>query len=294
MLQNMQHVYLSSCSESPLHVLARWTRIPAATRVYVTYGPPSEPAYLDITGWGQGWLPAMLANTSSSNQERAIVMATDDNDVDLYLSAVALMRPGKWQDCKHMLSLGGEVSNAGFSRLLGCAQQPALRLEVGSATRKSDHPWGLYSCMKLRPSYIRALRGLSAPQLVSLAVSGCEQVANQDVAMLARACHALRDLKLLGASKLSDPALYVLAIGCRQLERVQLTHANVTEDGVMVALAMLGQLQRLEVGGMPGEALEQLQVLVAKQLAAANCLQWVTAGPNADSPSATWSKQVGG
>jgi hypothetical protein len=304
MLHKVQHIYLSSRSAiscSPLCVLACWTRIPATTRVCASYGSPWAP--LDIKGWGQGWLPALLATTPFSYHAGGIILAVDDDGVDQYLSAVASMRPSQWPDCKHTLLLGCGVSDKGLSRLLGCTQQPPLRLEVDPAAADELEPYvdGWQRRLRLSAAHFRALCGLSAPRLVSLVVFNCEQVANKDVTMLAGTCHALKDLKLLGASKLTDPALFVLAAGCKQLQRVQVTHASVTEDGVVVALAMLGDLQRLEVGGMPVEWLAELQVLVAKQLAAANCLKWVAAGPkwvaahpNVYEPSIEWSKQVGG
>jgi hypothetical protein len=111
------------------------------------------------------------------------------------------------------------------------------------------------------------------------------------MAILAGACPGLIDLKLVGASKLSDPTLHSLAAGCKQLQRVQVTRASVTAEGVVVALTTLGQLQRLEVGGMP--ALEELKELVDTQLGISGCHQWEVDGPDSEAAAIAWLRQGG-
>jgi hypothetical protein len=268
---------------SPMHALARMTRIPATTKLC----PPQR---LSIKGWGSGWLPAALATmpSTTSQEGRRIVIAADDVDVDVYLAAVASMRPSQWPECSLVLWLGRQVSKEAFTRLLSCAHQPPVTLEVDSAVHGKLESYALNweGCIDLGASHFRALCGLAAPQLVALVLADCGQLTNDDVWMLAGACHALKDLKLLGASKLGDPALYLLAAGCKQLQRVQLTHASVTAEGVVVALTTLGQLQRLEVG----DWLEQLVVMVARQLMASGFLHWGVAGSEA---SVAWSRRGG-
>jgi hypothetical protein len=301
MLHSMQSIHLGSRATNVcalLHVLARWTQIPATTTLHLPQEVPAAAPRLAVKGWGRGWLPAVLAAAPRRHMERAVVVAVDDSDVHHYLSSVAPMSPSQQQTSSHVLWLGEQVSDAGFSRLLGCAQQPPLRLEVDAAAqgqRLQGYVLEWEGAVQLSSRHFRALCGLAAPRLVSLALAGCEQLTNQDVTMLAGACHELKDLKLLGACKLTDAALHSLAAGCRHLERVQITHASVTEEGVGVALAMLGQLKRLEVGGVPLAWLQQLEGVVLKQMASGR-LQWsgsrgLLAGPHGDETSIVWSRK---
>jgi hypothetical protein len=275
MLHSVQHIHLSSVyagdDSAPLHVLARWTQIPATTELHLPYVASAAPAQLAIKGWGRGWRPARRAASRARSPRHddgavVVVVALDDSDVAHYLSLVAGTDPSRL--CEYVVWLGKQVSARGFSRLLSCPQQPPLGLHVDSAAVVQLEPYvvGWTSYLGLNPSHFKALIGLSAPRLETLVLSGCGQLANSDVAMLAGACHALKALKLRGASRLSDPALHALAVGCPQLERVQVTHASVTAEGVLVVLAMLGRLQTLEVGGMPRALLEQLGRLVNEQL----------------------------
>jgi hypothetical protein len=295
MLHSVKHIHLHCSTESAcahLHVLARWTQIPATTKLHVPCGYPLAEMHLAVKGWGRGWLPAVLERMPA---RLAIMLLVDDSDVDHYFSSVASMSPNQQQCCSHVVWLGKRVTPAGFSRLLSCPQQPPLRLEVDPAAAAAAQP-GPYAVgwthpIELSAEHCRALCGLSAPHLVSLVVSGCGQLTNHDVAMLAGACHALRDLKLLGACNLTDPALYALAAGCRLLEQVQLTHASVTEEGVVVALAMLGHLKRLQVGGMPEARLGTLKGLVGKRLVATRGhLQWVVEGPSSNQAFTAWKR----
>jgi hypothetical protein len=288
-------------SGASLHVLARWTQIPAGATLDLSHCRLPVPAHLAINGWGRGWLPAVLA-CKSACVAGCVVVAADNSDIDHYLSAVASMSPGHYQDSSHTLLLGRHVTPGGFSRLLSCAQQPPLRLQLRRLEHAQQGQYVLdwYGSLRLAHPHLAALVGAAAPRLVSLMVADCGLLSNLDAAVLAGACHALKEVQLLGASLLGDPALHSLAAGCRQLERVQLTHARVTEQGVVVALAMMQGLQRLELGAASVERLEGLKALVQQQLGAAGCLQWVVEGPSAvgvsDAPAAsiTWKRALGG
>jgi hypothetical protein len=289
---------------APLHALARWTRLPAGTAV--TLEPLGMPRvlHLAVKGWGCGWLPAVLATPLAYMGFSFAVVAVDDSDVEHYLTSVAPMSPSRCQGCSHVVWLGEQVTPEGFSRLLSCTQQPPLRLEVRTAAQSAQaQPFVLQwaASLALTAVLTRALAGVAAPRLVSLVVGDCQQLTNRDVAVLAGACHALQEVTLQNAPLLGDPALHSLAAGCRQLERVQLTHSAVTDQGVVVALTMLGGLQRLELGGASVVPLRSVKALVQQELGAAGRLQWVVEGPNAAAAGApcgagacvTWGRDLG-
>jgi hypothetical protein len=279
-------------------MLARWTQIPATTKLDVCCGGRPEVVHLAVKGWGCGWLPAVLASKPGATwKPQYVVVAVEDSDVDHYLASVAAMSPSQHQRCSHVVWLGEQVTPEGFSRLLTCTQQPPLRLEVnGDAVGQlGPYVFDWTGCLELTARHFRALVGLSAARLVSLAASGCEHVADRDVAMLAGACHALKHVRMSGASKLTDLAMHSLAAGCRQLERLQFTHARFTEEGVVVALATLVVLQGLVLGGVPLHASKQLKLRVQQELAAAECRLWaVDSTSEGAEASLTWGRRQRG
>jgi hypothetical protein len=260
---------------SALPVLARWIHIPASTKVDSCVAYPLRVQLLHIKGWGCGWLPAVLA--SYGRRPAYAVVAADDSDVDHYLASVAAMSPRQQQDASHVVWLGEEVTPAGFSRLLSCPQQPPLRLEVGTATQSPQDrraQQGNVPLLTPTSAHFHALVGVSAPRLVSLLLAGCAYLTDDAVAMLAGACSALTDLQLLGASRLTDAALHSLARGCPRLQQVHITHARVAEGGVVAALTLLGELQKMVLGAAPWQVLQQLEVGVQRGMPAADYLQW--------------------
>jgi hypothetical protein len=282
--------YSEMCN--PLHVLARWSHISPDAQIVLDR---SQRPILSIKGWGRGWLPAVLTARIGPWSKQSAVVAVDDSDVDSYLSAAAEISPSRRPDCTHVLWLGSKVSAGSFRRLLCCPQQPPLRLELDAANQghlQQPHVLQWRSCLSPTAAFFNTLAGQSAPRLVSLALAACGNLTNRDAAMLAGACHALKDVKLLGASKLTDLALHSLAAGCRQLERLHLTHANVTQEGVVVALATLAALQQLEVGSVTPALREQLRLRVRQEMAAEH-QRWATRYADVDGlRSIVWSRKV--
>jgi hypothetical protein len=105
--------------------------------------------------------------------------------------------------------LGRQVSSQAFSRLLCCAQQPPLRLEGDPGAQGQLAPPTLQwqGCISLGTPHFRALCGLSAPRLQSLLLASCEQLTDDDTALLVGACPGLIDLKLVTWQYWQGPAL---------------------------------------------------------------------------------------
>jgi hypothetical protein len=293
LLPSLRFIYLAhfgSQLQPSLHALARWTRLPPGASVEMDTHGLSPELRLSVKGWGCGWLPAVLAGKVHWQQgARYAVIAVDDSDVDRYLSLVASMSPNQQRGRNHVVWLGEQVTPVGFSRLLSCTQQPALRLEVNPAAELAQlQPFAL-------PGHVRALAGVAAPLLMSLVVGDCQQLTNRDVAVLAGACHALQEVTLKNALLLTDPALHSLA-GCRQLERVQLTHASVTEEGVVVVLVTLRGLKELVLGNVPA-ALDPAALgrRVLRELTPAEQQQWVVGRdePSDTKPCIAWRRRPG-
>jgi hypothetical protein len=240
-LHAVQRIQLDSFDRD-LHALARSVQIPPSTAFAapIHKSKIGQVQPLHITGWQRGWLPSVLASYCGQAGCRVVVL--NDSDVDYFLESVASTSPRQQQGANYVVWLGGEVTPAGLSRLLGCPQQPPLHLEVGTAAQSwaDNYARQRSSCLAPTPAHFQALAGVAAPRLVSLRLEGCEYLTNRHVAMLASACPELTELRLCGASRLTDAALQLLAVGCRRLERVQLTQARVTEEGVVVALTVLG------------------------------------------------------
>jgi hypothetical protein len=289
-LHALRRIHLGSFG-SPLRVLARCIHIPASARVH------NEDPWVDrkwvqplyISGWGRGWLPAVLATWRPGAYA---VVAADDGDVDHYLASVPAMHPRQQQEGHQAVWLGSEVTPAGFSRLLSCPQQPLLRLEVGTAAQSKWHNRAPQGSARLTPTpaHFDALAGVSAVRLVSLQLAGCKYLTNRDVALLAGACPALKELQLRGALTLTDAALQLLAVGCRRLRQVRLTQARVTEEGVVVALTMLGELWELALGDVPSLALEQLEGRVQREMPAAEYMLWAVNRLGGAEACITWRR----
>jgi hypothetical protein len=294
-LHAVQHIKFGDCPQPLMlaQMLACSLQVPAGVQLHGLW-EPYLPQLLYVNGWGRSWLPAMLA--TSRQQRGYTVVAAEDGDVDHYLALVAATAPRQQQAGQDVVWLGEDVTPAGFSRLLSCPQQPPLRVEVGTLALTQPTPLCPQGSARLRlaPAHFRALIGVSAPLLVSMALADCTDVTNCDVAMLAGACHALKVLRLLGAWRLTDMALHALALGCRRLEGVELTQARVTEEGVAVALSMLGELRELVLGDLPAPALVHLEGRVQREMPAADYRRWAVGRPHAGNKRLTWTRSLVG
>jgi hypothetical protein len=113
------------------------------------------------------------------------------------------------------------------------------------------------SGLVLSSGHFQVLTRMEACSLESLHIADCSLLHNRNVAVLASAAPGLRLLRLEGAARLTDSALYAL-LGCLQLVCVRVGGAEkVQADGVVVLLMMLQKLQEVSVAG------QQVPMLVA-------------------------------
>jgi hypothetical protein len=265
-----------------LHVLARWTAIPAATVLRLQL-----PGHLAVKGWGAGWLPAALAST---DPEAAVVLV-DDNDVDHYLAAL-LQRAlsGRDEGGKHSVLLGQCVSPGGFGRVLCAAHLPSKALHIGDGDHAAQPYYlGWTAGLRLRASQLFALARVSAPGLESLRIADCSLLKDKSAAVLVSAAPGLRQLRQEGAARLTDRTLFALP-GCRRLEALHLGGpAKITADGVVVLVVLLKDLREVSVSGLLVQALVAgVQGWMAHQPPA---LRWnLSQGP--DGRSAAWTRPL--
>jgi hypothetical protein len=275
---------------APLHVLARWTKVPPSCAIEVTCGG-SRAVQLAFKGWGGGWLPAVLASCSTAQHTNIVVV--DDSDVDLYLSSVASVTLTQLDPLHHpWLWPGKQVTPAGFSRLLCSGQQQPAGLELDADTAVGPYALQWEGCLELTPEYINALAGLSAPRLWTLALAQCHGLTDRDLAMLVGACPSLKEVVLDDAPKLTDLALYALG-GCRELEVVHLwAPAGVTAEGVGVVLTMSRALLRLTLMGVPAVEQDGWKLRVEQVMPGAASSQWAVES-DVSELSIVWTKQGG-
>jgi hypothetical protein len=131
---------------------------------------------------------------------------------------------------------------------------------------------------------------------VRLALFGCEQLTYHDVAVLARACHALTDVKLRRAyvghrsspTRPCTPQWWVQAAGADAADARKCVwgwHCGGGADHSGTAA------ERLEVRACGWSGCSELKLLVAGQLEGARCLLWSVDGPSDDGTWTAWTRR---
>ncbi|KAF9821257.1 hypothetical protein IEO21_00865 [Rhodonia placenta] len=121
----------------------------------------------------------------------------------------------------NFLSLGGELSDAVFSRLAQCVRLERLTLINCNAVSDDGLTRVLPYC----------------PNLVALDLTGVTEVTDTSIVALASSTKKLQGINLGGCKKLTDASVLALAANCPYLRRVKLGNVELITDEAVTALA---------------------------------------------------------
>ncbi|KAJ6803530.1 putative F-box/LRR-repeat protein 3 [Iris pallida] len=143
-----------------------------------------------------------------------------------------------------------ELDNEGLKAISGCYKLSSLKIgiclnineeglvHVGNGCREI-HELDLYRSVGVTDASISAIaRGCPMLQIINLAY--CTKITNNALRSLSK-CSMLNTLEIRGCSQVSSAALYDIALGCRQIIKLDIKKCYNIDDAGMLPLARFSQ-----------------------------------------------------